>query len=319
MISMRYVMALALATPVAMAGYTAAAATEDKAPEVIVAARSALGGKKLEAVKSISATGEYRRTMGAREINGEATVEILLPDKIKRTEEMGIQGGPTFSRTVALDGSEYWEDSTNRGGGGFARFGGAGGAGGQGGPSGRGGPNGPGGPGGPGGQGPSEADRERFRQMAQRRLQNELQRYLLVWLLRTDAPMSYVGEAEAEDGKADVVEVKPEGGSPIRVFFDQKTHVPLMVSYEGPQMRRFVRQAGEPRPSSEEVRRQMAEPPKMVTYEIRFSDYKDVNGVLLPHQMTQSVEGKPTEEWTVSEFKVNPNLKPESFAKKSKS
>ena len=116
---------------------------------------------------------------------------------------MGIQGGPTFSRTVALDGADYWEDTTNRGGG-FMRFGG---------------PGGPGGPG--GGQGPSEADRERFRQMAQRRLQGELQRYLLVWLMRTDAPITYVGEAEAEDGKADVVEVKPEGGTPLRVFFDQ--------------------------------------------------------------------------------------------------
>ena len=82
-----------------------------------------MGGEKLEAVKTISATGEYRRLMGEREINGEATVEIIAPDKIKRTEEMGIQGGPTFSRTVALDGSDYWEDTTNRGGG-FMRFGG---------------------------------------------------------------------------------------------------------------------------------------------------------------------------------------------------
>ena len=96
---------------------------------------------------------------------------------------------------------------------------------------------GPGGPGGPGGQGPSEADRERFRQMAQRRLQGELQRYLLVWLMRTDAQMTYGGEAEAEDGKADVIEVKTEGGTPMRVFFDQKTHLPLMLTYEGPQPR----------------------------------------------------------------------------------
>ena len=308
--SIRYVMAVALSAPIAVFANTGAAATEDRAIEVIVAARTAMGGEKLEAVKTISATGEYRRLMGEREINGEATVEIIAPDKIKRTEEMGIQGGPTFSRTVALDGSDYWEDSTNRGGGGFMRFGG------------------PGGPAGPGGQGPSEAERERFRQMAQRRLKGELQRYLLVWLMRTDAQMLYAGEAEAEDGKADVLDVKSEGGTPMRIFFDQKTHLPLMLTYQGALPRMMIRQGGPgaapggnaaPPPDPEEMRRRMAEPPKIVTFELRFSDFKNVSGVMLPHQMSQSVEGKPTEEWTVSQFKINPNLKPESFAKKNKS
>src|SRR5215207_5004344 len=221
--SNRYVVALALALPMGIAAHASGA--EDKTIEVIVAARMAMGGQKLEAVKTISATGEYRRLMGEREINGEATIEIIAPDKIKRTEEMGIPGGPTMSRTVALDGAEHWEDTTNRGGN-FMRFGG---------------PGGPGGPGGQGGQGPSEADRERFRQMAQRRLQGELQRYLLAWLARTDAQMTYGGEAEAEDGKADVIDVKSEGGTPIRIFFDQETHLPLMLTYEGPQPRMMVR------------------------------------------------------------------------------
>ena len=301
----RRVMALGLAVLMGIAAHAAGA--EDKAIEVIVAARSAMGGSKLDAVKAISATGEYRRLIGEREINGEATIEIIVPDKIKRTEEMGIPGGPTMSRTVVLDGTEYWEDTTNRGGN-FMRFGGSGG------------------PGGPSGQGPSEADRERFRQMAQRRLRGELHRYLLVWLARTDAQMTYGGEAEAEDGKADVIDVKSEVGTPVRVFFDQTTHLPLMLTYEGAQPRMMMRRAGGapggnagPPPDPEEMRRRMAEPPKMVTFEVRFSDFKDVDGVMLPHHMSQSVEGKPTEEWTVSQFKVNPNLKPESFTKKNKS
>ena len=50
---------------------------------------------------------------------------------------------------------------------------------------------------------------------------------------------------------------------------------------------------------------------------LAFAVNKDVSGVKLPHHFTQSVDGKPTEEWTVSEFKVNPNLKPETFVKKS--
>jgi len=37
---------------------------------------------------------------------------------------------------------------------------------------------------------------------------------------------------------------------------------------------------------------------------------------MLPHLMTQSVNGKPTEEWTISEYKVNPTFKPDTFTKK---
>ena len=63
-----------------------AAAQDDKATEVIAASRQAMGGQKVEAVKTISASGEYRRVFGEREVNGEATIEIIAPDKIKRTE-----------------------------------------------------------------------------------------------------------------------------------------------------------------------------------------------------------------------------------------
>jgi len=244
-------------------------------------------------------------------MNGDLTIEMIAPDKFKRTEDMGIPGGPQFSRTTVLNGTEFWEDSTNRGGGNFMRFGGPGGPGGQ------------GGPGGPGGQGPSEEDRQRFRQMQQRRLTGELQRDLLLLLGRTSAPASYVGEAEASDGKADVIEVKPEGTAPMRLFLDQTTHMPLMLTYTGVMPRMVMRQANGPQPTPEEMRKRWEEarrePPQEVTFEVHLEDYKEVSGVMLPHRFTQSVEGKPTEEWTVTSYKVNPNLKTESFVKKGSS
>ena len=58
------------------------------------------------------------------------------------------------------------------------------------------------------------------------------------------------------------------------------------------------------------------EPPQEVTYEVHFADYKKVDGVMLPHTITQSVDGKATEEWTIAQYKVNPKLKPETFVKK---
>jgi hypothetical protein len=304
----------------------APARADDKAAEVLAAARAALGGQKVENVRTLSAKGDFRRMIGQREMNGEMSVELMAPDRLKRTEDMGIPGGPNFSRTVALNGGEFWEDATNRGGG-VMRFGG------------------PAGPGAPGGQGPTEADRERFRQMQQRRLEGDLRRYLLAWLARTETPATYVGEAEADDGRADVIEVKPEDGAAMRLFLDQRTHLPLMLTYEGVlprfNMRRGAPSAGggpgaQAAPGSDapqasvavpqgsatgtaanadDARRRM-EPPQHVTFEVRYEDYKSVNGVMLPHLITQSVNGRPTEEWTISEYKVNPTFKPDTFTKK---
>ena len=119
---------LMLAVPLAMFVHATASAADDKAAELLASMRQAIGGSKVEAVKTLSATGEFRRMMGEREMNGDLTIEVIAPDKFKRTEDMGIPGGPTFSRVVALNGTEFWEDSTNRGGGpGMMRFGGPGG------------------------------------------------------------------------------------------------------------------------------------------------------------------------------------------------
>jgi hypothetical protein len=114
--------------------------------------------------------------------------------------------------------------------------------------------------------------------------------------------------------------VKPEGASPMRLFLYQTTHMPLMLTYTGVLPRMVVRQAGGPQPTPEEMRKRWEEarrqPPQEVTFEVHLDDYKDVGGVKFPHRFTQSVDGKPTEEWTVTSYKVNPNLKPESFVKK---
>jgi hypothetical protein len=300
-------MGLVLAVPLVLAMQAGAASAADpKADELLASMRQALGGGKVEGVKTLSASGEFRRMMGEREINGDLTIEMIAPDRFKRTEDMGIPGGPTFSRVTAVNGADVWEDSTNRGGGpGFMRFGG---------------PGGPGGPGGQPGQGPSEEDRARMRQAQQRRAIADFARQMLLLLGRTTAPATYAGEAEAEDGKADVVEITPEGGTAMRLFLDQKTHLPLMLTYTGVMPRTVMRQAGGPPPSQEEMRKRWEEmrsqPPQEVTYEVHVEDYKDVSGVKLPHRITQSVDGKPAEEWTVSGFKINPTLKPESFVKK---
>jgi len=59
---------------------------------------------------------------------------------------------------------------------------------------------------------------EQLKEAQRRNRQAELSRLMLVWLLATDAPVAWVGVAESPDGKADVLEVKPQDGAATRIF-----------------------------------------------------------------------------------------------------
>ena len=301
-------LALLLLVPLAAIAPVRAAApqADAKAEEVLNAARTALGGgDALAKVQSATVTGSTRRMMGERELSSDVTLDILLPDKFKRTEEMSFgQGGPSVTRVSAVNGSAVWDDGTNRGGGAiFMR-----------GPGAPGGGAGPGGPGGPGRE-PTEEDRARFKQFQERRMKGERARYSLIWFLKTDAPVTYAGVAEAPDGKADVLEFKPEGASPMKLFIDQQSHQPLMLTYDGVLPRMITRRQGE-RPTPEEIEKMRKEPPQQVTFEVHFSEYRKVDGVLLPHLISQSVNGNVSEEFTIEKYKLNSPLKPADFEKK---
>lgn len=56
-----------------------------------------------------------------------------------------------------------------------------------------------------------------------------------------------------------------------------------------------------------------------VDYQWSFSDYKEVNGLNLPHILTKAVGGNPNEEWVISKFKFNEKkVTAEKFEKKGK-
>ena len=43
-------------------------------------------------------------------------------------------------------------------------------------------------------------------------------------------------------------------------------------------------------------------------------DYQAVDGVMLPHHITRSIDGKTNEEWTFTTIKVNPAFKADAFS-----
>src|SRR5262245_13130896 len=195
-----------------------------KAQQLIAQARAAMGGGKL---KSLSVTGAYRRTLGQMEMAGEVNYDLSLPDKVLKTETMNPMPGLEITRIEAINGDDVWEDQQQHGGGGgvvmFRR--------------------GPGGPGGP------PTDPQKAKEALQLGVRSDFARLSLGWLLTTPTSFpvefSYAGEAESPEGKADVLEVKGPGGFAARLFLDQKTHYPLMLSYNG-RKPRFVTQTAAP-------------------------------------------------------------------------
>jgi hypothetical protein len=263
-----------------------------RAASVIAEARKALGGDaRIGAVKTLQAAGDIRRSMGEMQMEGELELLIEAPDKLRRNESIGVPGGALMIRTEVLNGTDVWDDSSQRGGmGGHVTMM----------------MRGPGG----------NMDEAAMKDMRRRMRRADLTRFLAALLLTSDTPMTHAGVAEAPDGKADVLEITPTDAPAMRLFVDQQTHMPLMLTWSGPQPRVMVRRAqGPPNPDQPAREGENAAPLPEAAFEMRFEDYRKVDGIQLPHQITRSVNGQTNEEWTVKTYKVNPEFKSNTFTK----
>jgi hypothetical protein len=319
--------------PFGLAGARAGQQPEEaKATSVLAEARKALGGEdKLAGVKKLQVNGTTKRANGNFNLEGDTEIFLELPDKFRRNESLtlGSGGGTAIERKEILNGTEFsTEVSGDFGGRGRGRFGGGGGGGGADGRA-----------GGP----PSPETQERLREFQRRNLQSEVSRLLVALLLTSDTPFRWVGTAQAPEGSADVLEVKTPDGVATRVFIDTMTHMPLMLSWTGPAGRGFGRggqgrrgqgapdQAGAPAEgraagdqpaaggtppagAAQGGRGRGAQGPP-VTLEMHLAEYKAINGIKFPHLITRGVSGETNEEWVIKSYKVNPNLKANTFTK----
>jgi hypothetical protein len=304
---------------------------QDRVAGIVSAARKALGGEdKVSGLKGLTAEGPFRRSMGGRDLEGTLTVTIARPDKMKRLEEMqmgNMVGGPTIERTSVLAGTTAWDDTQNRGGmgGGMQIV-----------------MRGPGdGPGPGGGAGPTP---EHLNEIRVRRMRVQLQRLMAALVADAGTPWVDAGIAESPEGKADILETKEETGRTLRLFIDQQTHLPLMVQYQDPKPMVMINggpgrgpgpggpggpggagpggagPGGPPPMTPDEVQKRVAEmqrnPPQLGTFAMHLGDYKKVDGIMLPHKIETSLDGEPNEEWTVEKYKVNPQIKADTWEKK---
>jgi hypothetical protein len=312
----------------ALAAVPALASAQDaaKGAALLAEARKALGGEeRLQAVKTFEARGNFKRAAGQTSIEGELQIRMELPDKLRRDEDLSPPGGgPAVVRVEVLNGDTVWDDNSGGGGaffGGFGRGGGGGGRGGGGGGGGGGqvrggGGNVGGGQARAGGGGRAPIDPAQIEQAQRRARQTDLARFQLLWLLRTDGQAAWVGTAEAPDGKADVLEITAPGSPVTRLFLDESSHMPLMITWQGaPQLAgrgrggRAGGGAGDAAPAPPQG------PPPQAVFQITLGEYKTVGGVRLPHFITRGVNDMTIEEWTVGNYRINQSFRSDVFNK----
>lgn len=235
--------------------------------------------------------------MGDRETGGETELEILLPDRIRRSETLNLMPGIEMTRIDVMTGAGIWSDSQSNSahGGGAVVI--------------RRAPDG----------GPDANAR------AEGGIRSDLTRLCLAFLLSTPPSvpieLTYVGEAEAPEGKAEVIDLVGPNNFSVRLFLDQKTSRPLMMTYQGRAPRFEVRtmtQTGGHREemekrAEEEASKAAAAP--QVEFQLSLDDYRPVDGVLFPHSLSRTVDGKASEETEIKKITINPKIKPDRFEK----
>jgi hypothetical protein len=332
---------VSVAIALAAAGAMAAGQSRD-VNEILAGARTALGGPKLAAVKTLTAVGRTVRALP----NGTSTendfeMSFELPDKYVMRSVIAAMGNMSVYRNSGFNGGQLIEEidrPPSLAGGGMVvmRFGGPLGA-----------------------MDPEKMTADEKAEFDQKRLVANKKEFAKLALgMFAVSPAAYPveladgGQAESPDGKADVVDVKGEGGFAAKLFIDAQTHLPLMLSWMdkepitmmmGPggtvttggapgagmaasggstTFTRVERSGGTPPTPEErekmmkdlEARRKEAEAKaRTVEYRVYYSDYKSVGGVQLPHRVQRAIDGKPTEEMVFDTFKVNAKIDAKKF------
>jgi len=287
-----------------------------RADGILRATRAALGGDKLAAVRTLVAGGRTKRLRGNNLVPIEFEISLELPDKYLRKDESpaeetdptstGFNGGDLIQLPLVAPPP--------------ARAGGP--------------------------PPPTPAQLDAQRQARLTAVKQDFVRFALGLFAESLAAypvtFSFVAQAEAPQGKADVLDVRGAGSFALRLFIDTQAHLPLMVSWHLPPTNVVVTAPGQPPPQSvapgavvvpgppvpsasapqaereayakevQAVRQKAQAMP--VEHRIFFADYRDVDGVKLPFRLRRAIGADTTEETVFDRFRVNTKIPPQRFA-----
>jgi len=290
-------------------------ASIERANQILAAARTALGGPKLAAIKTLVANGRTKRVRGNNLVPIEFEINIELPDKyLRKDESPAEETDPTssgFNSTMLI---QLPVPPTPQ-----ARAGGP--------------------------PAPTQAQLDAQKSARVTTLKQDFVRFALGMFVDSfetyPLTFAYAAQAEAPQGKADVLDVRGAGNFLLKFYIYQGTHLPIMVSWTLPPTNVIVTVPGQPAPASvapgavvvngpaapaanaaqadkdayaKEVLalRQKAQATP-VEHRIYYADYRDVDGVQLPFRLRRAIGTDTTEETTFDRFRINTKIDPKKF------
>jgi hypothetical protein len=343
-------------------------ASVDAAAKILADARQALGGDQtLTAVKTIVATGRTRRISGDNLVPVEFEIDIELPDKYVRKDEVPAQESAPSSSGFNGDGLIQIPPPAAP----PAAPPGASAAAGRGDAAAR--PAAPASPAGgappsaaPAGTSPAATPPGRAAggpppagaraggpplSPQQQRVQTVKQDFarLTLGMFATSfsgypLTFSFVGQAEAPQGKADVIDVKGPRDFALRLFVNDETHLPIMVSWQtNPTAANIVLlAAGQAKPATlapgaivvnvaaapatsaaqdekdkyakdVAAARTKAMAENKIENRIYYADYRDSDGLKFPFRLRRAIGTDTIEETVFDRFKLNTKIDSRKF------
>ena len=286
-----------------------------RANEILAATRTALGGPKLAAVKTLVANGRTKRVRGNNLVPIEFEINLELPDKyLRKDESPAEETDPTSS---GFSGNLLIQLPVP--------------------------PTPPARAGGP--PAPTQAQMDAQRAARVTALKQDFVRFALGMFADSfetyPLTFSYAAQAEAPQGKADVLDVRGAGNFLLKFYVYQGTHLPIMVGWTLPPTNVIVTVPGQPAPATvapgavvvtgppapaanapqaekdayaKEVLalRQKAQATP-VEHRIYYADYRDVDGVQLPFRLRRAIGVDTTEETMFDRFRINTKIDPKKF------
>jgi hypothetical protein len=235
------------------------------AASVVARAHEALGGaSRLAAVKTFTATGRTKQLRGNNLVPIEFEINCELPARFVRRDEIPAQD--TDPTTTGFDGDQLiifppMPVPPARAGGDAQ--------------TGRGGPG-------------ADPTQQRLLQVKQ-----DFARLMLGAFVGSFSSypltMKYVGQAEAPEGTADVLDYSGPAGFSARLVVQRSTHLPVMLIWQA---------------------MQQGKPAELRLY---YGDYRDVDGVKWPFRLRRAIASETVEETTFDRVRINLKIDPRKF------
>ena len=303
--------------PPAPAAAPPSLAAVERAATILAEARKAMGGPALDGVKTLVASGRTRRVRGNNLVPIEFELGIELPGKYYRKDEFPAE--ETDPTSLGFNGDDLVQTPAPVTAPPPARAG-----------------------------GPPPPTPEQLAAQRKTRVNGVKQdfvRFALGMFASSfetfPLTFAFAAQAEAPQGKADVLEVKGAGNFTVRFLIHAETHLPIMVSWQLPPTNVIVMVPGQKPPATiapgAVVINAPAPPPASapqeekdkyqnevkalqakaratpVEHRMYFADYRDVNGVKLPFRLRRAIGPDTTEETTFDRYTINGKIDPRKF------